>query len=42
METWTREKLAWATTPAVESFEQLPQPEDFARLLQAYAEFSAR
>ncbi len=42
METWTSEKLAWASTPAVESFEQLPQPQDFARLLQAYAEFSAR
>ncbi|MGY2685917.1 GFA family protein [Pseudomonas tolaasii] len=42
METWTREKLPWATTPAVKSFEQLPQPQDFPRLMQAYAEFSAR
>ena len=40
METWTREKLPWVSTPAVESFEQLPEPQAFARLLQAYAEFS--
>ena len=42
METWTSEKLPWATTPAVEHFAQLPGPEDFPRLLQAYAEFSDR
>jgi hypothetical protein len=42
METWTCEKLAWATTPAVESFAQLPEPQDFPRLLQAYAVFKAR
>ena len=42
METWTSEKLPWATTSAVEHFAQLPGPEDFPRLLQAYAEFSAR
>ncbi|MDO9342317.1 MAG: GFA family protein [Pseudomonas sp.] len=40
METWTREKLPWVSTLAVESFEQLPEPQAFARLLQAYAEFS--
>lgn len=40
METWTREKLPWVSTRAVESFEQLPEPQAFARLLQAYAEFS--
>ena len=40
METWTREKLPWASTPAVESFAQLPEPHEFARLMQAYAEFS--
>lgn len=40
METWTREKLPWASTPAVESFAQLPEPQEFARLMQAYAEFS--
>ncbi|MGY2397934.1 GFA family protein [Pseudomonas sp. SDO5271_S396] len=42
METWTREKLPWAVTAAVESFEQLPEPQDFPRLMRAYAEFSAR
>ncbi|PIB66951.1 GFA family protein [Pseudomonas sp. 2822-17] len=42
METWTSEKLPWATTPAVESFAQLPEPQDFPRLMQAYAVFSAR
>jgi hypothetical protein len=42
METWTSEKLPWATTPAVERFAQLPASQDFPRLLQAYAEFRAR
>jgi hypothetical protein len=42
METWTSEKLPWASTPAVESFAQLPEPQDFPRLMQAYAAFSAR
>ena len=40
METWTCEKLPWVSTPAVESFAQLPAPEAFPRLMQAYAEFS--
>lgn len=40
METRTREKLPWASTPAVESFAQLPEPQEFPRLMQAYAEFS--
>ncbi|WP_338568148.1 GFA family protein [Pseudomonas canadensis] len=40
METWTREKLPWASTPAVKSFAQLPEPQEFPRLMQAYAEFS--
>ncbi|KTB54787.1 GFA family protein [Pseudomonas allii] len=40
METWTREKLPWVSTPAVESFAQLPEPQEFPRVLQAYAEFS--
>ncbi|WP_460953125.1 GFA family protein [Pseudomonas marginalis] len=40
METWTSEKLPWASTPAVESFAQLPEPQAFPRLMQAYAEFS--
>jgi hypothetical protein len=37
IETWTREKLPWATTPAVHSFEALPAYEDFPRLLEEYA-----
>lgn len=41
METWTCEKLPWALTPAVESFAQLPAPEDFPRLMQAYAELTS-
>ncbi|MFN3356769.1 MAG: GFA family protein [Pseudomonas sp.] len=42
METWTSEKLPWANTPAVEHFAQLPEPQDFPRLMQAYADSSAR
>ncbi len=38
METWTSEKLPWASTPAVHSFAQLPAREAFPGLLQAYAE----
>ena len=39
VETMTREKLAWATTPAVHSFEGFPPAERFADLV---AEFAAR
>lgn len=38
IETWTREKLAWATTKAIHSFEAFPPAEDYAGLMQAYAE----
>lgn len=38
VETMTREKLPWAETPAVHSFEGFPEMEDFARLAKAYAE----
>ena len=37
IETWTREKLPWATTPAIRSFEEFPAAEDYAGLMQAYA-----
>jgi hypothetical protein len=37
IETMTAEKLAWAVTPAVESFEGFPMQADFGRLMQAYA-----
>ena len=40
IETWTREKLPWATTPAIRSFEEFPAAEDYAGLMQAYAEHS--
>jgi len=38
IETWTRERLPWATTPAVHSFEALPAFEDYERLTREYAE----
>jgi hypothetical protein len=37
IETMTAEKLAWAVTPAVESFAGFPDQADFGRLMQAYA-----
>lgn len=38
VETYTSEKLPWASTPAVRSYERFPPPEDFGGLLQAYAQ----
>ncbi|MFN3521474.1 MAG: GFA family protein [Phenylobacterium sp.] len=37
METFTQEKLPWASTPAVRSFEGFPALEDYDELLKAYA-----
>lgn len=37
VETWTREKLPWARTAALHSFETLPAFEDFARLTDEFA-----
>jgi hypothetical protein len=37
IETWTREKLPWATTAAVHSFEALPSYEQYDWLTKAYA-----
>jgi hypothetical protein len=37
IETWTKTKLAWATTPAVHRYEEFPPVEDYAKLM---AEFS--
>ncbi len=37
VETWTREKLPWARTAAVHSYETLPTFEDFARLTDEFA-----
>jgi hypothetical protein len=42
VETWTGEKLPWATTPAVHSFEALPAIEDYDGLLKAFAEEMAK
>jgi hypothetical protein len=38
IETYTDEKLSWATTPAVHSFEKFPPPESFPALLSEFAE----
>ncbi|KFA89102.1 GFA family protein [Archangium violaceum] len=37
METWTSEKLPWATTPAVHSFAKLPEFHEYKGLTDAYA-----
>jgi hypothetical protein len=41
-ETWTDEKLPWATTPAKHSFGKLPEFSAFPALIQAFAEQGAR
>lgn len=38
IETWTSEKLPWATTAATHSFEKLPEMEAFGDLTKAYGE----
>jgi hypothetical protein len=37
IETYTDEKLPWATTPAVHSFNKFPSPENFPALLSEFA-----
>ena len=37
METWTREGLPWARTPAVHSYETQPPIEDYQKLVAEYA-----
>jgi hypothetical protein len=37
IETCTKEKLTWATTPAVHSYGAFPPLEEFPRLIEAYA-----
>jgi hypothetical protein len=37
IETCTKEKLSWATTPAVHSYETFPPQDEFPRLIAAYA-----
>lgn len=41
-ETFTAEKLPWASTPAKHSFETMPDPEGFEPLVKAYATEGAR
>ena len=36
VETYTSERLPWATTPAIRSFDQFPQFEDYETLVQEY------
>ena len=42
IETQTAEKLPWASTPAVHSYERFPQPADFPALIAEHAERGAR
>ncbi len=42
VETWTREKLPWATTPARHGFETVPELPAFGPLIADYAERGAR
>ncbi len=41
VETWTSEKLPWATTPAKYSYPAIPEAEVFADLTREYAAFLA-
>mgnify|MGYP001063308433 CR=1 FL=1 len=41
METYTVEKLPWATTGAAHSFERFPEPKDYPPMLKAFAEHAA-
>lgn len=42
IETYTSEKLPWASTPAVHSFEQFPPFEDYESLAKEYADYVGR
>jgi hypothetical protein len=42
IEVWTQEKLPWASTPAVNSFETKPKFEDYARIIEDFARRGAR
>lgn len=41
IETWTSEKLPWATTPAVHSYAALPALDEYQRLVKEYMEGGA-
>ena len=42
IETWTSEKLPWASTPAVHSYERLPAMNEYEGLAKAYAAQAGR
>jgi hypothetical protein len=42
VETFTREKLPWAATPAKYSYEAIPDLTEYERLTRAYAEEGTR
>lgn len=42
IETYTSEKLPWATTPAKHAFEKFPEPQAYPALMREYAERGAR
>jgi hypothetical protein len=41
IETYTSEKLPWATTPAPHKFAKFPAIEDYKRLMEKYAQWAA-
>lgn len=42
IETWTKEKLPWATTPAVQSYETLPDFDAYEMIVQEYRKWVDR
>ena len=38
IETWTKTKLTWATTPAVYSYEEFPPIDEYAKLSMQFSE----
>ena len=42
VETWTKTRLPWASTPAVYSYDEFPPVEDYAKLTSEFAQTLAR
>jgi hypothetical protein len=42
METWTKTKLPWATTPAVHSYDEFPPVEAYGKLTAEFAQWLSR
>jgi hypothetical protein len=42
IESFVSEKLPWASTPALYSFEKFPAPHEYGKLVEAYAAWSAK